>query len=605
MRRSFLLSSCALILSTFMVGMTPAFSQEYTVPQDQEPTIIPNEFIVTFKQPQGFISGELVFEGVEIQLQSLQTHTGTNQVFLVKTDENNLSVILSDSRIQSVEPNMLFHITGISNGMPFGVDRIEADLRANHGDGIDDALDVDIAVMDTGCNPNNQDMRIVTCIGFDGGSGIDTQGHGSHVQGTIGAIDNADSIVGVAEGARIHSLLVCPPGGCPTSKLIQAADWTVAEKDPDGKQTIEVVNMSLGGVQPTNNTSCSGNVTAWQAALCRVYNAGIIIVVAAGNSNQDSTNTFVPCAWDSTICVSSMQETDGKAGGLGPSIPFGQDDTMSGFSNFGQVIDLIAPGCQVLSYNQFGVPWKICGTSMASPHVAGAAALATLDFLNPTDAAGVEEVRQFLINEGFPRDSPDGWTGDKDNFAEPLVQVAFGQTPPPPDTHDMVMTAFTADPTTVIQGDIVDLQATIFNAGSVFEDNTSIRYRDTLTRTGIASQFQIDISAGQTIVGDMKQWDTTGAILGDHVLRAKVTLNAVDENPFDNDMFVLVTVLEPLDLPAQVAKNTADINVLKEIHGIQATILDEDGGVQIWIIITITIGWITITISILVTRRKG
>jgi len=78
MRRSFLFLSCALIT---ILGMAPAFAQEYIVPEDQEPIIIPNEFIVTFKQPQGFISGELVFENVEIQLQSLQTHTGTNQVF--------------------------------------------------------------------------------------------------------------------------------------------------------------------------------------------------------------------------------------------------------------------------------------------------------------------------------------------------------------------------------------------------------------------------------------------------------------------------------------------------------------------------------------------
>lgn len=154
---------------------------------------------------------------MEAELQSLQTYTNTNQVFLVKTDENNLSVILSDSRVQFVEPNVAYHIMGISNGMPFGVDRIETDLRTGMGDGIDDALDIDIAVMDTGIFQGNSDMRIVNCVGFDGESCVDNNGHGSHVSGTIAAKDNGgNNIVGVAEGARIHMLKVCPTS-CPYS----------------------------------------------------------------------------------------------------------------------------------------------------------------------------------------------------------------------------------------------------------------------------------------------------------------------------------------------------------------------------------------------------
>jgi len=592
MQRSFLIMVVPLLILVF--GVTSVFAQEYEVPEDQAPIIIPNEFIVTFKQPQGFISGELVFEDVEVQLQSLQIHTGTNQVFLVKTDENNLSVILSDSRVQAVEPNMLFHITGISNGMPFGVDRIEADLRANHGDGIDDALDVDIAVMDTGGNLSNPDMRIVNCLffGVEATNCVDNNGHGSHVQGTACAIDNGgNGIVGVAEGCRIHSLKVCS-GGCPVDGLILAADWVLAEKDPDGKQTIEVVNMSLGGFQPTTNTGCIGTITAWQKALCNIYEVGVIIVVACGNSNQDATNKFVPCAWDSTIGVSSMGESDGKSGGLGPPTSFGPDDRMSSFSNFGEVIDLIATGCDVLSYNQFGALWKICGTSMASPHVAGAAALATLDFLNPTNAAEVEQVRQFLINEGFPQDSPDGWDGDKDTFAEPLVQVAFGQAPPPPDDQDPPRSGIwrprnadtVTETITVSFWAIDEKDSTPIN--TCFEVDGVVQECKNPSRNGIDTHFS---------------WDTTGTTDGTHTLGGEVC-DSVPNCVFVPTIDVIVT---NLSLEDRVAQNTAHIDVHHQAHQTSIGTLGEDGGGQgLQLIIVVIIFGVTIIIIIRIGQRQ-
>jgi len=116
-------------------------------------------------------------------------------------------------------------------------------------------------------------------------------------------------------------------------------------------------------------------------------------------------------------------------------------------------------------------------------------------------------------------------------------------TPPPTDIHDMKVDTFSV-PLVVTQGDIVDLQATITNVGNVDEQKVRINYRDTLTQTSIGSQFGISVDVGETIVGNIKQWDTTGAILGDHVLRAKVQLDnsLVDENPSDNNIFVTVTV---------------------------------------------------------------
>ena len=139
---------------------------------------------------------------------------------------------------------------------------------------------------------------------------------------------------------------------------------------------------------------------------------------------------------------------------------------------------------------------------------------------------------------GFVDENP----SDNDIFVTVTVQSASG-----PPLHDMRVDAFSVSPLVVTQGDIINLQATITNVGNVDEGKVRISYRDTLTQTGIANQFRIPVDVGETVVGNVIQWDTTGAIIGDHVLRAKVQLDngLVDENPSDNDIFVTVTVQPP------------------------------------------------------------
>ncbi len=413
-----------LIVSSIILFI-PAYAEEPT------PIIIEGEYIVTYKD--AFRVGELLYT-FESDIQSLQPFTHENNVFLIKTDYSNYRTMKDDTRILSIEPNMLLQTTGYSNGMPFGVDRIEGDQRAGMADGVDDALDVDIAVFDTGINQNNPDMRIVNCVSFVGGSCTDTNGHGSHTAGTIAAKDNTeDNIIGVAEGARIHALKVCD-NGCTLSNLIRAADWVTARANE-----IEVVSMSLGGYGAGADKSCTNTAThanAFQAAVCKMYEAGIIVVVSAGNDNL-FTSSFFPCVWDATICVSAITDTDGKPGGLGDREPCRSsaspefDDERASFSNYGNAIDITAPGVCIKSYDANGNEYTLSGTSMSAPHVAGAAALATLNFLNPTNAAEVDQVKQFLLDEGYPRDSPNGWARDLDDFAEPLVKINFGEATPP------------------------------------------------------------------------------------------------------------------------------------------------------------------------------
>jgi len=302
----------------------------------------------------------------------------------------------------------------------YGQDRMGIlQSRTAKVDGVDERVDVDVAVLDGGVDTDHPDLNVaggVDCL--RGRSYEDRDGHGTLVSGFIGALDNSFGFVGVAPGARIWAVRVARPNGViPDSALLCGLEWVI-----DNADRIEVANLSLGDLgQDTGNCGAKRPGVPRDpvhAAICAAVGAGVTVVVAAGNESIDARGA-VPAAYPEVITVSAFTETDGLPGGLGPQSrcsPDEQDEHIATFSNFGPAVDLAAPGECVSSTFIGGGYAASSGTSFAAPHVAGAAALVKARRPGATPA----QVRRVLLQkaEATPL------LGDSDGHDEGILNLS-------------------------------------------------------------------------------------------------------------------------------------------------------------------------------------
>ncbi len=368
-----LLAASLLLVFALTVAVTPAGA----APKSGDK--VPGQYIVVFKPSVGDVDGKVNALAAQHGLGVQRTYSHALKGFAAKIPDARLAKLQADPDIAFIDQDTVMTIAAQTT--PTGIDRIDAEkspiAKIN---GIDERVNVDVAIIDTGI-ASHPDLNVHRSVNCSSGSPMrgsckssspaDGNGHGTHVAGTVAALDNDIGVVGVAPGARLWGVKVLSDQGSGyKSHIIAGVDYVTANAS-----SIEVANMSLGGSGSDDGKSCSATTDSYKKAICNSVAAGVTYAVAAGNSSADAA-TAVPAAYDMVITVSALADFDGVSGGLGKATcRADEDDTFANFSNYGVDVDLIAPGVCITSTWPGGGYNTISGTSMASPHAAGAAAL--------------------------------------------------------------------------------------------------------------------------------------------------------------------------------------------------------------------------------------
>lgn len=289
--------------------------------------------------------------------------------FSVELSNLELEAIERDPMVKYIEPDGYVHINNTQTGATWGLDRI--DQRAlplnqtyNYnatGEG------VKAFIIDTGVRTTHTEFGDRAQQGFDafGGNSEDCNGHGTHVAGTVGGTS-----FGVAKNVTLVGVRVLDCNGSGSwSGVIAGMDWVAAEANGPS-----VANMSLGG----------GGSTAIDDAVARMFDAGVPVIVAAGNGDRRGREqpacNYSPARAAKAYTVGATTSTD----------------TKTSWSNYGDCVDIFAPGASITAawHTSNTATNTISGTSMASPHVAGVAAL----YLQSNPSASAQAVYNFLTS---------------------------------------------------------------------------------------------------------------------------------------------------------------------------------------------------------------
>ncbi|WP_411843887.1 S8 family peptidase [Salinicoccus sp. HZC-1] len=256
--------------------------------------------------------------------------------------------IKNNANVTYVERDIPVH--AYEQKVPYGISQIQAHQvheKGYKGSG------VKLGILDTGIDASHEDLNVadgfsVFKSGEDEDPYHDGSGHGTHVAGTAAARDNDTGVVGVAPEAELYAVKVLDSNGSGSSAgVVRGIEWAIQNE-------MSVINMSLGSSEPSR---------AIRDALDAAYNEyDILVVAAAGNEgNEDGTGNTVgyPAQHESTIAVAAVDQNNERAP----------------FSSTGPGVDITAPGVSIFSATPDNNYENLNGTSMASPHVAGAAAV--------------------------------------------------------------------------------------------------------------------------------------------------------------------------------------------------------------------------------------
>ncbi|ODR81342.1 peptidase S8 [Haladaptatus sp. W1] len=269
------------------------------------------------------------------------------EAMTIRVPKRAATALEKNPNIRYVEENGTMQALGQT--LPWGIDRVDAEVAHSNGD---TGSGADIAIIDTGIDSDHPDLQanigtgksFVKCRGGKKtcrNNWDDDNEHGTHCAGIANAVDNGQGVVGVSTQATLHAVKVLSSRGSGSYSDIAAGIEYVADQGWD------VGSMSLGG--------SSGSATLRDACQYAVNN-GVFLVAAAGNSGPCTDCVGYPAAYPEVMAVGSTNDSDG----------------LSYFSSTGPEVEIAAPGSSIYSTVPGGYD-TLSGTSMACPHVAGAA----------------------------------------------------------------------------------------------------------------------------------------------------------------------------------------------------------------------------------------
>ncbi|GAA4344644.1 S8 family peptidase [Kangiella taiwanensis] len=337
--------------------------------------------------------------GMAYKAQVTRTYQKAIKGGVFQMSEAQAQKLAQDPRVELVEEDQIVSIAATQNNPTWGIDRVDQrnlplsnSYTYNTG-----ASNVNAYILDTGINNNHSDFGGRASSGYDfidnDNNASDCQGHGTHVAGTVGS-----NTYGVAKDVNLIGVRVLDCQGSGSySAIISGMDWVA-----DNHVKPAVANMSLGG----------GSSSSVDNAVQGMTNAGVTVVVAAGNDNSNACN-YSPARAASAITVGSTTSNDSR----------------SSFSNYGNCLDIYAPGSSITSTSINGGSTSMSGTSMAAPHVAGIAAL----YLANNPNASVSQVTQAITDAATPNKVSDAKSGSPNLLAYSLFDGSNPDPDPDPD----------------------------------------------------------------------------------------------------------------------------------------------------------------------------